>query len=128
MRPARTPGRRFARHPSPAGRPPPRSPPDPPRPPRPPRRLRPPRRPPAAAPAPAAAAPPERPLAEVVQVDAGATCLDAELLTLRIARWRERDTVDARIRIVVHGDARSPTHVSFTVTEQDGGHAERTLD
>ncbi len=67
------------------------------------------------------------PLAQVVQLDAGATCLEMDRLTLRITRWRERDTVDARIRVDVHGDAASANRVSFTVTKLGGASAQRTL-
>lgn len=79
-----------------------------------------------AEPAPAATTP-ELPLAEVVRVDAGATCLETERLTLRVARWRERDTVDSRIRVEVRGDDSAPTRVSFVVRMQGGPSAERTL-
>jgi hypothetical protein len=70
---------------------------------------------------------PERPLADVVDVQAGATCLDAERLTLRIGRWREHETVDARIRVKVRGDAKLPNRVAFSVTKEGGESAERTL-
>jgi hypothetical protein len=75
------------------------------------------------APAPA----PERPLAEVLQVDPGATCLDAPRLIARVARWRERETVDARIKVSVHGDALAANRVGFTVSKEGGASAERTL-
>jgi hypothetical protein len=75
---------------------------------------------------PALAAPAERPLAELITVEVGATCLELDRLTLRIARWRERDTVDSRIRVEVHGDPSSATRVSFTVTA-GGASAQRTL-
>ncbi|HEX7481268.1 MAG TPA: hypothetical protein VF331_25930 [Polyangiales bacterium] len=76
---------------------------------------------------PPAALPPERPLAAAMQVEPGATCLDLQRLALRVARWRERDTVDARIRVRVQGDAHSSTQVSFSVTVEGGAHAERTI-
>ncbi len=70
---------------------------------------------------------PERPLAELMEVDPGATCLELQRLSLRIARWRERDSADARIHVHVQGDAHSATRIAFTVTVQGGGHAERTI-
>src|SRR5262245_20564368 len=69
---------------------------------------------------------PERPIASLVQVEAGATCLETDRLALRIAGWRERDTVDARIRVDVHGDPSSATRVEFTVTA-GGATSQRTL-
>jgi hypothetical protein len=69
----------------------------------------------------------ERPLAEVVKLDAGATCLELDRLTLRIARWRERDSVDARIHVDVHGDPSLPNRITFTVTKEGGASAQRTL-
>ncbi len=71
---------------------------------------------------------PERPLAEVVQVHPGATCLAADRLISRVARWRERESVDARIQVSVEGDAKVPTRVSFVVKEASGAHAERSLE
>lgn len=80
-----------------------------------------------AAPSPAAALP-MRPLAEAIEVEAGATCLEREKLVGRVARWLERDAVDARIAVEVRGSASDPSAVKFVIHVGEGGRAERRID
>jgi hypothetical protein len=84
---------------------------------------------PAATP-PSASAPavPSRPLAEAIQVNPEASCLDAETLVRRVARWLQRETLDARLTIEVHGGTRTPAEPSFTIDAGDGERAVRKLD
>jgi hypothetical protein len=77
----------------------------------------------------AASPPPERhELQDIVSVAAGATCLDRARLIGRIARWLQRTSIEAPLRVVVRGDAELPTRVFFSVVREPGDLAERRLD
>lgn len=65
----------------------------------------------AEAPAPAA---PMQPLDAAISLDPGATCLERERLVRRIARWMQRDAIDARIRVHVRGGD-APDEVAFRI-------------
>jgi len=58
----------------------------------------------------------------------GATCLDRDRLIDRVARWLQRTTIDAPLRVVVRGDSELPTRVFFSVVREPGDSAERRLD
>jgi hypothetical protein len=76
---------------------------------------------------PASAVVPSRPLAQAIELDAGATCLEHERLVGRVGRWLERDQVDARIGVRVLGSGREDNAVAFAIT-LDGQHrAERKI-
>jgi hypothetical protein len=76
-----------------------------------------------------ATAPPERhELRNIVSVAPGATCLDRDRLIERIARWLQRTSIEARLRVVVRGDSELPTRVFFSVVREPGDSAERRLD
>jgi hypothetical protein len=64
---------------------------------------------------PAVPAHPRVPLHERISVEAGATCLDRRRLIRRVARWLERDRIDARIDVRVRGDEEQAYGVTFTV-------------
>lgn len=79
----------------------------------------------------AAAAPPApqgHALEKIVSVAPGATCLVRERLINRVARWLQRTTIEAPLRVVVRGDAVLPTRVFFSVVREPGDSAERRLD
>jgi hypothetical protein len=80
-----------------------------------------------AAPAAVLAPVPIRPLAQAIAVDPGATCLQADKLVRRIARWLQREVVDARIRVEVHGDRAEKNRVAFVIDRGGGDRAERTI-
>jgi hypothetical protein len=61
-------------------------------------------------------------------LEPGATCLERERLIQRVARWRERASVDADIRVHVRGDPREPTRVFFSVERAATEPTERVLD
>jgi hypothetical protein len=67
-------------------------------------------------------------LQNIVTVVPGATCLDRERLIDRVARWLQRTTIEAPLRVVVRGDAELPTRVFFSVVREPGDSAERRLD
>jgi hypothetical protein len=46
----------------------------------------------------------------------------------RIARWLQRTSIEARLRVVVRGDSELPTRVFFSVVREPGDSAERRLD
>jgi len=77
--------------------------------------------------APAAPAEQLRPVAEAVTLEPGATCLEAERLTRRIARWLERDQIEQSIRVHVRGDERDSQAVRFSIEAAGGRRAERNL-
>lgn len=78
-----------------------------------------------AAPAPASAG---RPLAEVLRVEPGASCLDAKTLAETIESWLGRSTVDAAVKwIEVRGDPARADTVEFAV-EIRGERVERSFD
>ncbi|MGD8858437.1 MAG: hypothetical protein PVI30_00395 [Myxococcales bacterium] len=58
---------------------------------------------------------PQVPLHERIAVEPGATCLDRRRLIRRVARWLERDRIDARIHVRVRGDEERAFGVTFTV-------------
>ena len=70
---------------------------------------------------------PSRPLAEVVTLERGSTCLEQDRLVRRVARWLQRDQVDATLKVEVHGDGMDPHRVRFTV-DRDGDRALRTIE
>jgi hypothetical protein len=82
---------------------------------------------PAAPVTPSAGAVPMRPVAEALVLEPGATCLESARLADRVARWLRHDTVDARIRVVVRGDALVKNRVSFTL-ERGEERSERAID
>jgi hypothetical protein len=76
----------------------------------------------------APAAPEGHALEHIVTVVKGATCLDRARLIDRVARWLQRTTVEAPLRVVVRGDSELPTRVFFSVVREPGDSAERRLD
>lgn len=75
-------------------------------------------------PAAPAAEVPSQALDAAVLFDAGATCLDRDRLVRRVARWLQRDRVDATLHVEVHGDPHDPRKVAFVI---DRGHDERRV-
>jgi hypothetical protein len=75
----------------------------------------------------APAATPLQPLAQAIAVEPGATCLQVEKLVRRVARWLQRELIDARIRIEVHGDRTQKNRVAFEIDRSGGERAERTI-
>lgn len=67
------------------------------------------------------------PVADVISLSPGSTCLDEARLEARVGRWLERDTVDRRVRVHVVGGA-SPTDVRFVLYRAGGEPAERVLE
>lgn len=67
-------------------------------------------------------------LQTIVSVASGATCLDRDRLIDRVARWLQRTTIEAPLRVVVRGDSELPTRVFFSVVREPGESAERRLD
>jgi hypothetical protein len=67
-------------------------------------------------------------LAEAIEVDPGATCLEESRLLEHVGRWLGRSQIDIRIRVEVHGDARRSDVASFRVMRGEGRIAQRTLD
>jgi hypothetical protein len=65
---------------------------------------------------------------QILTLEPGATCLERERLIQRVARWRERASVDADIRVHVRGDPREPTRVFFSVLRDATEPTERVLD
>jgi hypothetical protein len=76
-------------------------------------------------PPPASASPSQE---QTLTLEPGATCLERERLSQRVARWRERASVDADIRVHVRGDPREPTRVFFSVVRAATEPTERVLD
>jgi hypothetical protein len=74
------------------------------------------------------AAPRGHALQNIVSVAPGATCLDRDRLIDRVARWLQRTTIEAPLRVVVRGDLQLPTRVFFSVVREPGDSAERRLD
>lgn len=68
-----------------------------------------------------------RPVAQAIVVEPGATCLDPAKLAGRVARWLQRDLIDARIRIRVQGDTSRENRVSFVIERGGGDRAERSI-
>jgi hypothetical protein len=67
-------------------------------------------------------------LQNIVTLAPGATCLDRDRLIDRVARWLQRTTIEAPLRVVVRGDSELPTRVFFSVVREPGDSAERRLD
>jgi hypothetical protein len=67
-------------------------------------------------------------LKDIVTIESGATCLEEVRLVDRIARWLQRTTVEAPLRVHVRGDRELPTRVFFAVVREPGDAAERRLD
>lgn len=70
----------------------------------------------------------ERPLAELLDLDAGASCLDPELLLEHLLSWRDEASVDARISIYVWGDAQDPRVVGFEVQASGRVRVQRSFE
>jgi len=66
-------------------------------------------------------------LSEAVTLESGATCLDADRLIRRVARWLGRDQVEMPIRVSVHGSAARANSVSFVIDRGAGDRAERSI-
>lgn len=79
----------------------------------------------------AAAAPPDagpqRPLAEALQVDAGASCLEPETLLEHLRSWRSEPELDARIAVLVHGGD-DPRKIGFEIWVGSTPWIERSFD
>jgi hypothetical protein len=71
---------------------------------------------------------PSWPLDEALSLEEGATCLDRERLVRRVARWLQRDQVDATLKVEVHGDARDARKIAFVIDRGAGDRALRTID
>lgn len=82
----------------------------------------------APAPAPASAPAQPRPIREVLQVEAGASCLSADALADTISSWLGRDTVDAAIATIdVRGDPARTEAIAIRI-EIRGELVERSFD
>jgi hypothetical protein len=66
-------------------------------------------------------------LSSNLTLEPGATCLERDRLVQRVERWRERATIDPRIRVQVRGDAHEPTRVFFSVMRDGTQPTERVL-
>jgi hypothetical protein len=71
---------------------------------------------------------PSRQVDQVLTLQPGASCLERGRLIERIARWRERATLDLPLEVHVRGDAQAPTRVFFSVTREGTPPTERMLD
>jgi hypothetical protein len=76
--------------------------------------------------------PPSPPLSlqalfDAISVDPGASCLDRAKLVKRVARWLQRDLIDARIRVEVRGDPVRKNYVAFSIDRGGGDRSERTI-
>lgn len=69
---------------------------------------------------------PVQPLSDAISVQPGHTCLNEARLEARVARWLERDDVDARIRVEVFG-GEGPRDVRFVVRRLGEEPAQRKL-
>jgi hypothetical protein len=65
---------------------------------------------------------PQRPLSEAIQVNRGATCVEADALAEHVATWLGTDTADADVWVRVEGSPDDPRVVSFEM-----GRAEQRL-
>jgi hypothetical protein len=65
---------------------------------------------------------------DTLTLDAGSTCLDRARLIERVARWRERDSLESGIEVHVRGDSELPTRVFFSVVRAGTAPTERMLD
>jgi hypothetical protein len=57
----------------------------------------------------------DRPLAEAIDVDPGATCLDQARLTGSVQAWLARDHVSADVRVHLVGDEHDPNAATFRI-------------
>lgn len=58
---------------------------------------------------------PERPLAEALQVEPGASCLEPTTLLEHLASWRGDDLLDARLAVLVVGSAADPRAIRVEI-------------
>ena len=58
----------------------------------------------------------DRPLAEAIDVDPGATCLDQVRLAASVQAWLTRDHVSADVRVHLVGDEHDPNAATFRIT------------
>jgi hypothetical protein len=58
---------------------------------------------------------PSVPLADALEVRAGATCLDRDRLVMQIRTWFDRERIDARLLVEVVGDEHDPRKLAFTI-------------
>jgi hypothetical protein len=56
------------------------------------------------------------PLAEVIELEPGRTCLDEKRLEARVREWLGSDRVDARLHVVVTGSSERSNVVEFRIT------------
>ncbi len=70
---------------------------------------------------------PQRPLAEAVQVEPGASCLDHATLLQHLQSWRTDTALDAGIAVLVHGGA-DPRQIGFEVWVGASARIERNFD
>jgi hypothetical protein len=68
------------------------------------------------------------PLDAAIVVNPGATCLDREMLVRRVARWLQRDRIEADLHVFVQGDRTRANAVSFVIDRGQGNRAERRVD
>jgi hypothetical protein len=70
----------------------------------------------------------ERPLREAVRVEAGASCLEAEILVDQLRTWLHRETIDDRISVEVGGDPARPDVAWFVLRRPGQPATERRFD
>ena len=75
-----------------------------------------------------AAASPQIPLAGAIVVAPGATCLAADVLIRRVARWLRRDMIDIGLRVELKGSLTRKNVASFAIVRRDGRRFERRFD
>jgi hypothetical protein len=68
------------------------------------------------------------PLDAAIEVNPGATCLDREMLVRRVARWLQRDHIEADLRVIVQGDRTRANAVAFVIDRGQGDRAVRRVD
>lgn len=68
------------------------------------------------------------PLDAAIVLNPGATCLDREMLVRRVARWLQRDRIEADLHVFVQGDRTRANAVSFVIDRGQGNRAERRVD
>jgi hypothetical protein len=71
--------------------------------------------------------PPQRPLAEAIQVEPGASCLDPATLLQHLQSWRDAPELDARIAVLIHGSD-DPRQIGFEVWVGSTAWIERSFD
>lgn len=70
---------------------------------------------------------PSSPLAQAIDVVAGATCLEQAALTKYVAMWLERDSVDAAITVAVRGDPADAHAMSFVISRDSQSASPRRM-